>query len=66
MNPIIVKTNDATQIVSQVEVVTKDGVPTVIKATDKVNYEFHNTAIDRAPNHIITKRVANDLHVSFE
>ena len=66
MNTIIVKTNDATQIVSQVEVVTKDGVPTVIKATDKVNYEFHNTAIDRAPNHIITKRVANDLHVSFE
>ena len=40
MNTIIVKTNDATQIVSQVEVVTKDGVPTVIKATDKVNYEF--------------------------
>ncbi|MGP9493251.1 Ig-like domain-containing protein, partial [Psychrobacter sp. AOP7-B1-24] len=66
MNTIIVKTNDATQTVNQVEVVTQDGIPTVIKATDKVNYEFHDTAINRAPNHIITKRVENDLHVSFE
>ncbi|MDN3454657.1 Ig-like domain-containing protein, partial [Psychrobacter sp. APC 3350] len=66
MNTIVVKTNDATQTISQVEVITKDGVPTVIKATDKVNYEFHDNAINRAPNHIITKRIKNDLHVSFE
>ena len=66
MNTIIVKTNDATQTIDQVQVVTKDGKPTIIKAVDKVNYEFHDTAIGRAPNHIITKRIKNDLHVSFE
>ncbi|MDX1786883.1 MAG: hypothetical protein R3205_02170, partial [Psychrobacter sp.] len=66
MNTIIVKTNDATQTIDQVQVVTKDGKPTIITAMDKVNYEFHDTAIGRAPNHIITKRLKNDLHVSFE
>ena len=66
MNTIVVKTNDATQTISQIEVVTKDGIPTVIKASAKVNYEFHDNKINRAPNHIITKRVKNDLHVSFE
>ncbi|MGE6475231.1 Ig-like domain-containing protein, partial [Psychrobacter sp. NPDC078631] len=66
MNTIIVKTNDATQTVAQVQVVTKDGKPTIIKAMDKVNYEFHDAAIGRAPNHIITKRLKNDLHISFE
>ncbi|MBH0097405.1 hypothetical protein I6E61_13505, partial [Psychrobacter sp. NZS113] len=66
MNTIIIKINDATQTISQVPVVTKDGIPTVIAATDKVNYEFFDTAIGHAPNHIITKRLKNDLHVSFE
>ncbi|MDN3454646.1 Calx-beta domain-containing protein, partial [Psychrobacter sp. APC 3350] len=66
MNTIIVKTNDATQTIDQVPVVTQDGKPTIITAMDKVNYEFHDTAIGRAPNHIITKRLKNDLHVSFE
>ncbi|WP_201551171.1 Ig-like domain-containing protein [Psychrobacter fjordensis] len=66
MNTIIVKTNDVHKTINQIEVVTQDGVPTVIQATDKVNYEFHDTAINRAPNHIITKRIKNDLHVSFE
>ncbi|MBI0426499.1 Ig-like domain-containing protein, partial [Psychrobacter sp. NG27] len=66
MNTIIVKTNDATQTISQVQVATKDGTPTIITAMDRVNYEFHDTAIGRAPNHIITKRIKNDLHVSFE
>ncbi|MBH0095584.1 cadherin-like domain-containing protein, partial [Psychrobacter sp. NZS113] len=66
MNTIIVKTNDVHKTVNQIEVVTQDGMPTVIQATDKVNYEFHDTAINRAPNHIITKRIKSDLHVSFE
>ena len=66
MNTIIVKVNDATQTISQVQVITKDGIPTVITATDEVNYEFFDTAINHAPNHIITKRLNNDLHVSFE
>ncbi|WP_250162899.1 hypothetical protein [Psychrobacter sp. WY6] len=66
MNTIIVKTNDSTQTIDQVQVVTKDGTPTIITAMDKVNYDFYDTAIGRAPNHIITKRIKNDLHVSFE
>ncbi|WP_201550240.1 Ig-like domain-containing protein [Psychrobacter fjordensis] len=66
MNTIVVKTNDVTQTIDQVQVVTQDGKPTIITAMDKVNYEFHDTAIGRAPNHIITKRLKNDLHVSFE
>ncbi|MBF2718785.1 hypothetical protein IP510_02655, partial [Psychrobacter sp. NG254] len=66
MNTIIIKTNNATQTIKETEVVTKDGIPTIIKSTEKVNYEFHDNAINRAPNHIITKRIKNDLHVSFE
>ncbi|MGB2786667.1 Ig-like domain-containing protein, partial [Psychrobacter sp.] len=66
MNTITVKTNDATKTIDQVQVVIKNGKPTIITAMDKVNYEFHDTAIGRAPNHIITKRLKNDLHVSFE
>uniref|UniRef100_UPI003320ED3E Ig-like domain-containing protein n=1 Tax=Psychrobacter sp. TB55-MNA-CIBAN-0194 TaxID=3140445 RepID=UPI003320ED3E len=66
MNTIIIKINDAAQTISQVSVITKDGIPTVITATDNVNYEFFDTAIGHAPNHIITKRLKNDLHVSFE
>ena len=66
MNTIIVKVNDATQTVNQVQVVTQDGRPTVITAQDKVNYEFLDTAIGHAPNHIVAKRINNDLHVSFE
>ena len=66
MKTIMVKTNNATQIVAEVAVVAKDGKPTIIQAMEKVNYEFHDMAIGRAPNHIITKRIKNDLHVSFE
>ncbi|WP_227686672.1 Ig-like domain-containing protein, partial [Psychrobacter fozii] len=66
MNTIIIKINDAAQTISQVSVITKDGIPTVITATDNVNYEFFDTAIGHAPNHIITKRLKNNLHVSFE
>ncbi|MBP2281023.1 CshA-type fibril repeat protein/VCBS repeat-containing protein [Psychrobacter sp. PL19] len=66
MNIIIVKTHNATSTVNEVQVITEDGKPTIINAVDKVNYEFHDTAIGRAPNHIITKRIKNDLHVSFE
>ncbi|WP_201540819.1 Ig-like domain-containing protein, partial [Psychrobacter sp. 1044] len=66
MNTIIVKTHNTNSTVDQVQVITKDGKPTVIAAVDKVNYEFYDTAIGRAPNHIITKRIKNNLHISFE
>ncbi len=66
MNTVIVKIHDAARTVEQVTLMTEDGKPTVIQAVKSVNYEFHDSAIGRAPNHIVTKRINNDLHVSFE
>ena len=66
MQQIIVKVNDASQVASQAQVVTKDGQPTVIKANGNANYEFVKENTGRAPDHIVTKRVGKDLHVSFE
>ncbi|WP_244152313.1 Ig-like domain-containing protein, partial [Psychrobacter pasteurii] len=66
MKNVIVKVNDAVQTVAEHQVVTKDGQPTVIKATNKVNYELVDQATGRAPDHIITKRVGKDLHVLME
>ncbi|WP_379542991.1 hypothetical protein [Psychrobacter sp. R86515] len=45
MNTIMIKTNNATQTVAEVAVVTKDGKPTIIQAMEKVNYEFHDMVI---------------------
>lgn len=66
MKTVIVKVNTATQTIAEHTVVTKDGKPTVIKAETNVNYELVDQAIGRAPNHIVTKRIGNDLHVSME
>ncbi|WP_082794110.1 Ig-like domain-containing protein, partial [Psychrobacter phenylpyruvicus] len=66
MKTIIVKVNDAVKTVAEHQVVTKDGQPTVIKAVNRVNYELVDQATGRAPDHIITKRVGKDLHVSVE
>lgn len=61
-----VKVNDSVQTIAQTKVVTKDGQPTVIKATRNANYELINDATGYAPDHIVTKRVGKDLHISFE
>ncbi|WP_227673893.1 Ig-like domain-containing protein, partial [Psychrobacter sanguinis] len=66
MKTVMVKVNNATQTIAEHTVVTKDGQPTVIKAVQKVNYELFDKATGRAPNHIVTKRMGNDLHVSME
>ncbi|MDO4896013.1 MAG: Ig-like domain-containing protein, partial [Moraxella sp.] len=66
MQQIIVKTNNATQAVNQTQVVTKSGQPAIIKASHNANYEFIKETTGRAPDHVITKRVGKDLHVSFE
>lgn len=66
MQQIIVKVNNASQVVTQAQVVTKSGQPTVIKASGNANYEFVKESSGRAPDHIVTKRVGKDLHVSFE
>nr|WP_241879484.1 Ig-like domain-containing protein [Psychrobacter sp. PraFG1]UNK06295.1 Ig-like domain-containing protein [Psychrobacter sp. PraFG1] len=66
MKTVIVKVNTATQTIAEHTVVTQDGQPTVIKAVQKVNYELFDPATGHAPNHIVTKRIGNDLHVSME
>lgn len=66
MKTVIIKVNNTEKTIAEHQVVTKDGQPTVIKATNQVNYELVDKATGRAPDHIITKRVGKDLHVSIE
>lgn len=66
MKTIIVKTHKASDITNEQSVVTQDGVATVIQAVDDTNYEFLDVSIGHGPNHIISKRVDTDLHISFE
>ncbi|SLJ85273.1 Ig-like domain-containing protein [Psychrobacter sp. DAB_AL43B] len=66
MSTITVKVNDQIKTITEHKVVTQDGKPTIIKAVDKINYELLDESTGHAPNHIITKRIDKDLHVSFE
>ncbi|WP_062501668.1 hypothetical protein, partial [Moraxella lacunata] len=66
MQSISVKVNDSVQTIVEAKVITKDGQPTVIRATRNANYELINDATGRGPDHIVTKRVGKDLHISFE
>lgn len=66
MQKILVKIHNAKQTIAEAVVVTKDGTPTTIKASKRVNYELIDESTGHAPHHIITKRVGQDLHVSFE
>ena len=66
MSTITVKVNDQIKTITEHEVVTQDGKPTIIKAVDKINYELLDESTGHAPNHIITKRIDKDLHISFE
>ncbi|MUG33317.1 GA-like domain-containing protein, partial [Psychrobacter sanguinis] len=66
MKNIIVKVNNATQTIAEHNIITQDGKPTVIRAVQNANYELFDKAMGRAPNHIVTKRVGDDLHVSME
>ncbi|MBS9773514.1 MAG: hypothetical protein KGV45_00115, partial [Gammaproteobacteria bacterium] len=66
MKEISVKVYDTKETIGNIKLATKDGKPTIIKAQKGVNYEFFDHSIERAPNHIITKRHGDDLYVSFE
>lgn len=66
MKNIILKVNDAVKTLAEHQIVTQDGQPTVIKATSKVNYQLIDQATGLAPDHIITKRIGKDLHVSMD
>ncbi len=66
MKNITVKIYNTVENTGEIKLTTKDGKPTIIKAQKGVNYEFFDHSIDRAPNHIVTKRHGKDLYVSFE
>lgn len=66
MNNISVILHNNKAQVAKITVTLNDDKPTVIEAVEKVNYEFFDESAGFAPHHIITKRVDNNLHVSFE
>ncbi|QOD11838.1 hypothetical protein IEE84_07895 [Psychrobacter sp. 28M-43] len=66
MNTIIVKVNNKVETIAEHTVVLKNETPTVIKAVNRTNYELLDTTVNRAPNNVVTKRVDNNLHISFE
>jgi VCBS repeat-containing protein len=65
MSTILVKVNDQVKTTAAHKIVTQDPQPTIIKAVNKSNYELVDEATGHAPNHLLTKRVGNDLQVSF-
>ncbi|MDY3306223.1 Calx-beta domain-containing protein, partial [Psychrobacter sanguinis] len=64
MKNIIVTTVDSSGVIAK-HTLSGNG-PTVINATKNANYEFFDNAKGYGPDHIITRRVDNDLKVSFE
>ncbi|WP_201595676.1 Calx-beta domain-containing protein [Psychrobacter sanguinis] len=64
MKNIIVTTVDSSGVIAK-HTLSGNG-PTVINATKNANYEFFDKAKGFGPDHIITRRVDNDLKVSFE
>lgn len=66
MKNIMIKVHNATQVVQEVQVITRDGEPTVILAQDAVNYELIDNETGHALQHVVTKRIDKDLHLSFE
>lgn len=66
MKNITIKVHNSNQVVQQVQVITKDGEPTVILAQNGVNYELIDNETGHALQHMVTKRIDKDLHLSFE
>ena len=63
---ILVKVHGTDKTIAEHTVVTKDGQPTIIKAQKKVNYELLDPARGTAPDHIVVKRVGQDLHIDLD
>ncbi|MBO1517809.1 BapA/Bap/LapF family large adhesin [Psychrobacter halodurans] len=66
MKNITVKVQSQIETVTEHKVMTQNSEPIVIAATNNINYELIDDSTGHAPDHIITKRVDKDLHVSFE
>lgn len=66
MKNITIKMHNVNQIVQQIQAITKDGEPTVLVAQKGINYELIDEETGHALQHIVTKRVDKDLHISSE
>ncbi|MGP9519944.1 MULTISPECIES: hypothetical protein, partial [unclassified Psychrobacter] len=66
MTTITVKSYDQAKNITEQAVVVNNGQPAIIQATEKVNYELLDESTGRAPHHVITKRVDNNLQLSFD
>ncbi|MGP9558693.1 hypothetical protein ACT3QQ_13865, partial [Psychrobacter sp. AOP7-A1-24] len=66
MTTITVKSYDQAKNITEQAVVVNNGQPAIIQATEKVNYELLDESTGRAPYHVITKRVDNNLQLSFD
>ena len=64
MSNIVLKTHSTTKTVGQIALT--QGTATKVKAQKGVNYELVDQQTGRAPDHIITKRVGKDLHISLD
>ena len=64
MSNIVLKTHSTTKTVGQIALT--QGTATKVKAQKGVNYELVDQQTGHAPDHIITKRVGKDLHISLD
>ncbi|PID66979.1 MAG: hypothetical protein CR975_00310 [Gammaproteobacteria bacterium] len=66
MKTVIVKVFNKKGMIKEVVATTKSGELTVLQAQPGVNYELLDESTNKAPDHIVTKRVDDNLLVSFE
>ncbi len=66
MKQFEIKIHNDSQTISSQKINLKNNQVNIIKAMSKVNYELIDLANGFAPDHIITKREKDDLHILFE
>lgn len=66
MKTIKVIENTADTVIAEHMVVTQSGEPTVLESNGQVNYELVDEEYNVAPDHIVTIRDGDDLHISFD
>lgn len=66
MKTIKVIENTADTVIAEYMVVTQSGEPIIVESNGQVNYELVDEQYNVAPDHIITIRDGDDLHVSFD
>ncbi len=66
MKTVVVKVFNKKGVVEEVVATTKSGELTLLQARENVNYELVDEQTGKAPDHILTKRVKDNLLISFE